>query len=38
MKVKQTGDDATVTLTDFEFDSIVLAREDGEWKISDLRD
>jgi hypothetical protein len=36
--VKEADDGATVRLTDFEFDRIVLTREDDEWKIARLVD
>ena len=38
VSVKEEADRATVTMTDFEYDRIVLERQDGKWMISDLVD
>jgi hypothetical protein len=38
VSVEEQDGTATVTMTDFEYDTIVLTRQDGEWKISELAD
>jgi hypothetical protein len=37
-RVEEDRDRATVTMTDFEFDSFKLERVDGDWKISRMVD